>query len=382
MSDAGVLVIIPTYNEVENVEPIITAIFATQKKLSRHKLEVLIVDDNSPDGTGKLVKKIQKRNKRVHLLEGQKAGIGKAYVRGFAYGLEKARYETFITMDADFSHNPEAIPALLKAMDGGKDYVIGSRYVHGGKIEANWPMRRRIVSRLANSAARLFIDPTKDIRDLTGGFKAMRTSALATIDLSHLRASGNVFIVSLLHEFSSRGFEIDEVPITFTDRRFGASKLRLRDMLEFAYVTYRINPKSRIRRFIRFALVGACGTVVNLAVLVGLVRYSRLSVLDANAIAIEVSIISNFFMNHLYTFRAAITSPKLQRRDRFGAMMLKLARYNVVALGGAAISFLTFAFLYRMLGFHYILADMLAIVVAMSWNYWMSVRVVWRVVDA
>ena len=373
-----VLVVLPTYNEADNIEPMVGAIFKVAARLPNYEIDILVVDDNSPDGTAERVARLQKSRAGLHLIKGCKQGLGKAYRRGFKHGLGLKPYFAVVMMDADFSHDPKVIPALLAALEAGADYVIGSRYVAGGGTTGNWPTKRLLQSKLANFLARHLVGLDTKVHDLTSGFKAVRASALKQIPLDDIPASGYVFQVSLLHAFSSRGFRVREVPIMFGDRRAGKSKLGLRDMAEFLYQTYRLNPDSRVRRLLRFCLVGASGTLVNLAVLIGLVRLAHLPVLLAAAIAIEVSIVSNFSLNHLYTFRLVrIAEPK----DSPVSLLIKLFRYNLITLSGAAITYAVFALGYKMLGLHYVLADLIAILLATAWNYWMSVRIVWRVVD-
>ena len=374
------LVILPTYNEADNIKPIVTEIFKVSEKMPAWRLAVLVADDNSPDGTAKIVRSLQNQHKDLHLITGQRAGLGKAYIRGFKFGLKHRSYNAFVMMDADFSHDPAAIPTLLAGIDKGYDYVIGSRYVPGSQITKNWSRTNLISSRLANLIARIFID-IKDVADLTGGFRVVRRSALEKINLQGIHAGGNVFLVNLLHEFSRHGFVISEAPVNFRDRRYGKSKRRIRDVFEFLYITYRLNPNSRPRRMIRFGLVGFSGTIVNLLVIYCMVHLLHQIVLLSDAVAIEVSIISNFFMNHYYTFRAAFTSPRSSRQEPTRSILIKLGKYNLIALGGAAISFVFFAVGFKALGLNYILADLIAIILSLSWNYWMSIHIVWKVVD-
>lgn len=376
------LVIIPTYNEADNIQKIVSELFVVAEKLAGWTLNVLVVDDNSPDGTAKIVRAMQKGKSKgvLQMISGKKAGLGKAYIRGFEEGLRQGYYHAFVMMDADFSHDPHAIPALLKSIDHGADYVIGSRYIHGGSIPGNWPLMRIINSRVANFVARFFTDMDKDISDLTGGFKAIRAEALKDIDLQGINAAGYVFQVSLLHEFASRRMVIREVPITFIDRQYGTSKLKSRDIIEFIYRAYRLNPQSRISRLVRFGTVGAVGSVINVAVLTLLVHLTGMSVFTAVAIAIETSIITNFFMNHYYTFK--FRGQPGDEPESSGRMITKLAKFNLGAFGGALLSFTTFSILHGQFHLHYVIADICAIVLAMGWNYWMSVKVVWKMVDA
>jgi dolichol-phosphate mannosyltransferase len=284
-------------------------------------------------------------------------------------------------MDGDLSHNPTDIPALLKAVSQGANYVIGSRYATGGVISGSWPLTRKINSRVANFVARKLVGITGTITDLTGGFKAIRAEALEQIDLSGLNASGYIFQVSLLHAFLLKGFRVSEVPITFANRSHGTSKLKMRDIIEFLYRTYKLNPKAPIQRLVRFGVVGACGTVVNLAVLTFLAKFVHTEVLLSAAIAIEVSILFNFFLNHYYTFKGYGSYSVHTQRELARTLLLKMGKFNVGALGGAAISFTTFTLLYKLVHVNYLLADIIAIGVAVSWNYWMSTRYVWKAID-
>jgi len=373
------LIILPTYNEAENIVRLIDELALVSKKISGNPLDILVVDDKSPDGTARLVRQQEKKyHGRVHLISGRREGLGRAYVRGFEFALTDGRFNSVVMMDADFSHDPWQVPLLLNALEQGSDYAIGSRYINGGKVES-WPRARKLQSFIANTFARVMLDMKHDVRDLTGGFKAIRVSALEKVGLDSLKASGYVFQVNLLHEFSKHGFRITEVPIKFKDRTLGQSKMRLGDVLEFVYLTYRLNPNSRARRLIRFCLVGVSGTLVNLVVLIIGVQIG-LSPLTAFIAALEGSIISNFSLNHIYTFRAALTSPRTRKRDSVRGLMAKLVKYNLVALGGAAISLVVFYGLYH-LGLYYVPADLLAIIAATGWNYFMSVRLVWKMVD-
>lgn len=385
MADSGsmkkILVIIPTYNEVENIGRVVDAIEQIAFRLSSYSLSLLIVDDNSPDGTSGQVKTLQSKYSNIHLLTGHKSGLGKAYIRAFRYALRRSGFDAFIMMDADLSHNPNDIPALLEKLNQGSDYVIGSRYTIGGAIDDSWPLSRIIISRVANFVARKLVGIPDDIRDVTGGYKAIRRTALEKIDLDKLSARGYVFQVSLLHAFLQQSSRVDEIPVTFTKRQYGASKLRLRDIIEFAYRAYKLNPNAPIQRFARFGLVGACGTVVNLAVLAFLVNFVHVNVLLSVAIAIEVSIIFNFFLNHLYTFKGYGAYKKHSQKDPLAKLLAKLVKFNLGALGGATISFSTFTLLYKLADIHYLLADVVAIILAMSWNYYMSTRYVWKAID-
>lgn len=215
------LVIIPTYNERENAEAIIRAVFTLPEPL-----HVLVVDDGSPDGTAQIVRDLQAEFKnRLHLLERSgKLGLGTAYIAGFRWGLER-EYEYFFEMDADFSHNPADLLRLLaKIRDEGADVAVGSRYCRGGKVE-NWPADRIILSYGASLYTRLIL--WMPVTDPTAGFICYHRKVLETMDLSKIRFIGYAFQIEMKYAAYSLGFNVKEVPITFKDREKGQSKMSL-----------------------------------------------------------------------------------------------------------------------------------------------------------
>ncbi len=215
------LVIIPTYNERENLRPLCAAVLAQGTAL-----EVLVVDDNSPDGTGDLARELAARDPRVHLLEREgKLGLGTAHIAGFRWALAR-HYERVITMDADFSHPPDRIPAMLEASRHA-DVVIGSRYVEGGGHK-DWPVRRLLLSSLSNVVARLAL--RLEPADCTGAFRCFRRRVLEQIAFENIVAAGYSFQEEMLWHCSGRGFAIAEVPIVFADRQRGRSKISWREV--------------------------------------------------------------------------------------------------------------------------------------------------------
>ncbi len=212
------LVIIPTYNEIENAEKII------RKALSLEpEFDVLVIDDNSPDGTAEAVRTIQNEfNKRLYLLERKgKLGLGTAYITGFNWALER-NYEYIFEMDADFSHNPEDLVRLYAACRNGADLAVGSRYITGINV-VNWPMNRILISWIASRYVR-FITRMK-IKDSTAGFVCYHKKVLETIPLNKIRFKGYAFQIEMKFNAWKRGFRIVEVPIIFTDRKEGKSKM-------------------------------------------------------------------------------------------------------------------------------------------------------------
>ena len=211
-----VLVVIPTYNERENLGPILDRL---HKALP--DVDVLVVDDGSPDGTGELADERAAANERVHVLHRtEKAGLGAAYIAGFRWGLAR-EYNTIVEMDADGSHAPEDLPRLLDAV-GDADLAIGSRYVPGGSV-VNWPLKRQVLSRGANVYSQVALGMR--VRDITAGFRAYRRPVLEKLALDEVNSHGYCFQIDLTLRTADAGFEIVEVPITFTEREIGESKM-------------------------------------------------------------------------------------------------------------------------------------------------------------
>lgn len=220
---AGVLVIIPTYNESESLPGVIARV-----RESVPDADILVADDNSPDGTGGLADAIAAADAHVHVLHrAGKEGLGKAYLAGFAWGLDRG-YDVLVEMDADGSHRPEELPRLL-AQIPHSDVVLGSRWVPGGAV-VNWPLSRRILSQGGSLYTRLALGiPT---RDATGGYRAYRASALRALDLDTVDSNGYCFQIDLLWRALQRGLVVREVPITFVEREAGTSKMSSRIVRE------------------------------------------------------------------------------------------------------------------------------------------------------
>jgi dolichol-phosphate mannosyltransferase len=209
------LIIVPTYNERDNLEELLRQIFALEGL--GNSLEVLIVDDHSPDGTGELADRMAAADPRVHVLHrAGKMGLGSAYIAGFRYALERD-YEAIFEMDADFSHNPESVPTFLRELESA-DLVLGSRYLHGVTV-VNWPLSRLILSYSANVYCRVITG--MPIKDATGGFKCFRRRVLEAIDWDRVKSDGYGFQIEINFKAYRKGFRIQEIPILFVDRRAG-----------------------------------------------------------------------------------------------------------------------------------------------------------------
>jgi dolichol-phosphate mannosyltransferase len=226
------LVVIPTYNEAPNLANIVPQVLAQDPRL-----EVLVVDDGSPDGTGQIADRLARESPRIHALHREgKLGLGTAYIAGFRWALERG-YDYVFEMDADFSHDPAHLPAFLKAA-ASADLVLGSRYLGGKVTVVNWPMGRLMLSYFANVYAR-WVTGLR-IWDLTGGFKCFRSRVLQAIDLSRVRSNGYAFQIEMSVRAWRKGFKLAEVPIVFVDRTEGQSKMNRKIVREAIWMVPRL----------------------------------------------------------------------------------------------------------------------------------------------
>jgi dolichol-phosphate mannosyltransferase len=229
---ARYLVVMPTYNERENLPRILPLVLAQDARI-----EVLVVDDNSPDGTGELAEQMASREPRLHLLRRpNKAGLGPAYIAGFTWGLERG-YDLLIEMDADLSHHPDNLPALI-GMAHRYDAVIGSRYVGGRVTVVNWPMGRLLISYFGSWYARTIT--RVPVRDLTGGYNCWRRSVLEALGLSRVTSNGYMFQIELKFRAWRKGFRLVEIPIVFAERREGTSKMSKRIVREAVWKVWKL----------------------------------------------------------------------------------------------------------------------------------------------
>lgn len=231
MNSQKSLVIIPTYNELENLPKLITAVLSQDESI-----HILIVDDGSPDGTGKFVKEEMNKNDRIHLLEREKKmGLGTAYIAGFRYALQN-NYDFVFEMDADFSHDPNELKNFLAAIEEN-DLVLGSRYINGVRV-LNWPMSRLLLSFFASVYTRLITG--LPVRDATGGFKCFRRCVLEAIDLDKVKSNGYSFQIEMTFKTYAKGFKIKEIPIVFMDRVKGKSKMSKKIVREAVTMVWKL----------------------------------------------------------------------------------------------------------------------------------------------
>jgi dolichol-phosphate mannosyltransferase len=232
-----ILVVTPTYNEANNIEKFIGQVLSQTSDI-----EILIVDDNSPDGTGDIVERIKAKNPRVHLLRrAGKMGLGTAYVEGFRFAIRNA-YDLVFEMDADFSHSPDEIPNFLSMMDK-HDLVLGSRYTNGVRV-VNWPIRRLLLSYSANVYTRIITG--MPIKDSTSGFKCFRRKVLESINLDKVKSNGYAFQIEMTFKAWNKGYKVAEHPIIFFERASGVSKMSKSIVHEAAFMVWKLKLQSLI----------------------------------------------------------------------------------------------------------------------------------------
>ncbi len=362
-------IVLPTYNEAENIEYVVEGIFRQATKISSHDLHVLVVDDNSPDNTQDKVKNLQSKHENLHLISGQKKGLGEAYKRGFAHAQNLLSPDLIFEMDADRQHDPELIEIFVLLANHGFDLIIGSRFAPGGSTP-DFSFWRKTISVLGNWIIR-FLGGIPKLHDCTSGFRCIKADYLTKCNLNFLSTRGYSFQSSLLCELLRNGAKVIEVPITFPDRIHGKSKLSLRDQVEFLINIAKIRFRQS-EEFVKFCIVGSSGVLVNLSLYIILTRLFEINYKIASPVAIELSILSNFFFNQIWTFN---------KRTANGSIHTKLFKFHFVAGLAGLFNYLTFIALLDFLNFHDIAANLIGIGVGTVINYFLNSLWTWREVN-
>lgn len=291
------VIIIPTYNERENIEQLILRVREVFANMEGYRLHTLVVDDYSPDKTSEVVSKLAKKYKDITLISKEKEGLGAAYVFGMNYAIAKLSPDILVQMDADWSHDPGLLPKFVEQIEAGADFVIGSRYIRGGSIPGNWGWQRKLYSVTGNLIVRTGMG-AKMPHDWTSGYRMMRASIYSTISEGLEKYSGYTFQVAFLHRVQQAGYKIAEVPLKFIDRAKGKSKIAPLDYIS-NLMLYVITNST----LVKYLLVGFTGFGIQTAVFELLNAWGvfpGISVVFGACCAI----IANFFGNNLWTFRA------------------------------------------------------------------------------
>lgn len=315
--------VIPTYDEAANIKPLLQRLAHLHPS---REAAFLVVDDGSPDGTAKLVRECSAMDSRIHLLEGERRGLGDAYWRGITHAIDVLGAEAVVQMDADFSHDPAAAGRLLAHIAADADVAVGSRYVAGGSFDPRWGFGRRLLSRWGNRFAR-WVAGLGGVRDCTSGFKAIKATALRAAGIHGIRVRGYVFQVVLLHRLQRTGARIVEDAIHFRERDQGRTKLAAKDAWEFFLQVLWLR-LAHYRNVWKFGLSGTLAAAVNLGSFYYLLELGMNKYL-ASPIAVELSIILNFLINNHWTFGdRRMAEPRRVRGLRFNLIALLTLSLN------------------------------------------------------
>jgi dolichol-phosphate mannosyltransferase len=300
-----IVIIIPTYNESESVPKMVETLAGIIPSIKTHDVQVLYVDDTSPDGTGQIIKDLQKKYKWLHLLVNpQKEGLGAAYAKGMTYAMTEMKADWLMEFDADFQHPPSDIPKLIAEIDNGYDYIVASRYIAGGSIPANWSFGRKFLSVVGNLVARVLLF-LPNIHDVTGGFKLSRVRGfMDQFDFKTLLSKRFAYKVHLFFYMVQKGAKVKEVPFAFGNREKGESKIIKNEMQETLRVIFWLQVKNpKIQRFFKFGVVGVTGLTIQTVIFEYTAVFNHfLSPSVGTALGGEMAIINNFILNNAWTF--------------------------------------------------------------------------------
>lgn len=366
-----VVIVIPTYNEAENISRLLP-VLEKEFKTIKHNCHVLIVDGNSPDGTQKIVSDFSANRDWVHLLiETKKEGLGMAYVKGFKKAMHKLRADVVMEMDADFQHDPKDIKRFIEEIENGSDYVLGSRYVKGGSIPKEWEFHRKFLSWGGSLFTRAVLW-VWDVKDFTTGYKATRVKGvLEELDLNNVMSGGFAYKIDLLYKIYKMGAKITEIPIQFHYREAGEAKGGMGSFIDSLKVVLSIRMRES-KSFIRFLVVGFTGAFVDFG-FANLFKYSKIPSNYSASISAVIAMFTTFMLNNIWSFsdRKITGAGRLLKNLvpylAFSSMPI-LFRFWLVGLvtGKIADSYLV-----------YNLAIAFSILVGLFWNFFTYSKFIW-----
>ena len=359
MSNEMISVVIPTYNEKDNIVPLVERL---SRSLEGHKFEILLVDDNSKDGTVDVAAAMAEKYPVKVMVRTNERGLATAVLHGFKY----AQGDIIGVMDADLQHPPEVNVHLLNALESGADMAVASRYVTGGGCP-NWGLTRRVISKGALTLAHIFLPTTRKVKDPMSGFFMFKRSGM---DQAEFKPAGYKILLEML--VMGKFQNVVEVPFIFEDRSSGASKMKARQQLDYLkHIFSLMHRKGELWRFLKFVAVGLSGVIVNLGLYALLTRVFGFYDILAQAISVEASIISNFSLNDYFTFAD-------RRTSKNKSFINRLLRFNLVSLIGYGLNLGIFALFTRVFHVYDIISLLIAIVIVMIWNYILSIVWTWR----
>jgi dolichol-phosphate mannosyltransferase len=368
-----IVIVMPSYNEAENMPRMIEELFEKEfPQIKGAEMHLLVVDDNSPDGTGKIVKEKEGKYENLHLLTGEKKGLGWAYIRGFKYAMEKLSADAVMEMDADFQHPTRFVKDMVAAYLAGADYVIGSRYIKGGSVPKEWALSRKLVSLFGNLFIRLVLVKPR-IHDLTTGFRLMKVKGvLDKIDLDNLMEPERfAYKVDLLYQCIKNAKKTVEVPLEFAPRTKEKSKFNPKEMISTFKVAIILGIKDK-QKFIKFGTVGFLGFLVNFFFL-RVFRNMGLPEVLVWLFSTELAIINNYTLNNIWTFKEA----------KIGGLkntIVKFFQFNVTSAGALAIQSIFGPLGVKLVGekYDFLVLAVVIVLLVLPYNYVMYNVVIWK----
>lgn len=361
-----VILILPTYNEKDNIKELIGAIEDVFTKLSRYSLQILVVDDYSPDGTGEVVKKLVTEYKNITLISKKKEGLGAAYVYAIKYALKNLKPDILVQIDADLQHDPKLLPEFFREIETGADMVIGSRYIFGGSIPGNWGIHRKIYSILGNAIVRFGLGMLTP-HDWTSGYRVYKCKVYEKIGAGLEKYSGYTFQVAFLRKAKVAGFKIAEVPLKFSDRIHGKSKIAPLDYIKNLLI-YILNNST----FFKYIVIGIFGFSLQTAISK---LFISLGIFPGLAVSIGsfFAIITNFLGNNMWTFSH-------KRISGVTVLLKKFIHFTFTSIGAVFIQGIVVSLGVLLLGkqswFYLMIFAIIFLVI--PYNYFIYNRFIWK----
>ncbi len=368
-----VVVVMPAWNEADNIKRMISELVDKEFPQINAEVHLLVVDNHSKDETAKIVEEASRTRSNVHIIQqGDKSGLGWAYIAGFKYAISKLGADAVMEMDADFQHPPRFVKPMVEAYLEGADYVIGSRYIPGGSIPKEWAFFRKFISFAGNLFIRLVLLKPK-IHDLTTGFRLTRVKGvLEKMDLDNLMEPGRfAHKVDLLYQAIKNSKKVVEVPLEFASRTQEKSKFNTKEMIATFKVAIILGIKDKMR-FIKFGTVGFLGFVVNFA-FIRVFRGAGLAESLSWLFATELAIINNYTLNNIWTFKEV-------KIGGLGKTVMKFLQFNVTSAGALAIQAIFGPLGVRLIGerFDWLVLAVVVVLLVLPYNYLMYNLVIWK----
>lgn len=371
-----VVVVIPTYNEAENIKHLIPVLMEEFKQIPQHDCHILVVDGNSPDGTGKLVEEIGRNDGSVHLYtETEKRGLGAAYVTGFKYAMNELGADVIVEMDGDFQHDPKDVIRMIREIDEGYDYVVGSRFIYGGSIPKDWAFYRKFLSWGGNLFSKIVLGMWK-FNDFTSGFKASRVKGFVDkLELDAVLSQGFAYKIDLLYRMYKLDAKIKEIPIAFGRRDRGDSKMEKSNLIDSLKVVLLLRMSDN-KNFFKFVIVGLIGLFTDVT-LSNILRFTTLPPNVAASSAAFLAMMVTFTLNNFWSFRDRPLKTNKEKVSKFVMYVISstvpiIFRYYLV---GFAVDTLGNTFIV------YNLALFVSIVFGLVWNFTVYSKIIWKEKD-